>query len=281
MRSLSETTPPSSLDQPWQLEMFDRSLKKTLKLQALLQMTGKFSESQCLFITCGDNNGALNWHFRNAGGHWVWADVEGGNVVQISQLLGETVHQLDPVCFPFQDDHFDTIICIDVLEHLSEDQVFLGEIRRVLRPGGLALVTVPNGDPRLLANRMKTLVGMTPAVYGHTRSGYTVQELSDALSRVGFSIQGSSGYSRFFTEMVELAINFMYVKVLGSREMGSEVGQIAPTTSEELKTHGMAYRLYSFVFPLMKVISGLDRFLPASSNNAVIVAGSKEREESS
>jgi 2-polyprenyl-3-methyl-5-hydroxy-6-metoxy-1,4-benzoquinol methylase len=145
---------------PWQLEMFSRSLKKPLKLEALLKMLGNVAEKTCLLVTCGDNNGALNWHFRQHGGDWNWADVSGENIDQISALLAEQVHHLHPNNFPFENNQFDCLVAIDVLEHLPEDGSFLREVKRVLRPGGMALITVPNGDPRLLANRIKLRLGM-------------------------------------------------------------------------------------------------------------------------
>lgn len=45
--------------------------------------------------------------------------------------------------FPFDPDSFDTVLCNQVLEHVFEPESFLAEIRRVLRPGGRLLLTVP------------------------------------------------------------------------------------------------------------------------------------------
>ncbi|NOZ70018.1 MAG: class I SAM-dependent methyltransferase [Deferribacteres bacterium] len=44
---------------------------------------------------------------------------------------------------PFPDNLFDSVICSEVLEHLKEPAVALEEIRRVLRPGGIAYITCP------------------------------------------------------------------------------------------------------------------------------------------
>ncbi|MEO9872879.1 class I SAM-dependent methyltransferase [Ekhidna sp.] len=46
--------------------------------------------------------------------------------------------------FPFEDNSFDTIITFQVIEHVKEDQNFIKEIHRVLKPGGQALITTPN-----------------------------------------------------------------------------------------------------------------------------------------
>ena len=45
--------------------------------------------------------------------------------------------------FPFEDGRFQSVLCNQVLEHVFEPDVFVGEIRRVLRPGGMLLLTVP------------------------------------------------------------------------------------------------------------------------------------------
>ena len=260
---------------PWQIEMFRRSIKKQQKLHALLELLGETKGKKCLLITCGDNNGALNWYFREHGGDWIWADVSGDSVEPIAELLDEPVHVLKYNSFPFSAEQFDCVVSIDVLEHLQQDQPFLIELKRVLKSGGKAVVTVPNGDDKLLANRIKWRLGMTPDVYGHTRAGYTVIELSDTIRRSGLDPQLAGGYSRFLTEMIELGINFGYVRVLAKKRGGPQAGHIAPVSSGELKTHGMAYKIYSLLFPIFLGISKLDSLLPARTNNAVIVTALK------
>jgi SAM-dependent methyltransferase len=45
---------------------------------------------------------------------------------------------------PFPDAGFDLVMAVEILEHLESPRAFLREIFRVLRPGGLAVVTTPN-----------------------------------------------------------------------------------------------------------------------------------------
>ena len=45
--------------------------------------------------------------------------------------------------FPFNDSSFDSVLCNQVLEHVFNPQQFLSEIRRILKPGGRILLTVP------------------------------------------------------------------------------------------------------------------------------------------
>ena len=44
---------------------------------------------------------------------------------------------------PFEDNHFDSVVCFQVLEHVFEPDEFLSEIFRVLKPNGKLLLTVP------------------------------------------------------------------------------------------------------------------------------------------
>jgi SAM-dependent methyltransferase len=44
---------------------------------------------------------------------------------------------------PFASESFDLVLCLDVIEHIADDVEALGELRRVARPGGRLLVTVP------------------------------------------------------------------------------------------------------------------------------------------
>jgi SAM-dependent methyltransferase len=53
----------------------------------------------------------------------------------------------DALALPFPDNTFDRIIASEVLEHVSDDQLALDEIFRVLKPGGTLAATVPSWLP--------------------------------------------------------------------------------------------------------------------------------------
>jgi SAM-dependent methyltransferase len=41
---------------------------------------------------------------------------------------------------------FDCVVAVEVLEHVERDDRFVAQVRRVLKPGGVFLMTTPNGD---------------------------------------------------------------------------------------------------------------------------------------
>ncbi|MDX1629170.1 MAG: class I SAM-dependent methyltransferase [Fulvivirga sp.] len=51
-----------------------------------------------------------------------------------------------------EDAQFDVVVTFQVIEHIKDDRQFLEEIRRVLKPGGKALITTPNIKKTLTRN---------------------------------------------------------------------------------------------------------------------------------
>jgi ubiquinone/menaquinone biosynthesis C-methylase UbiE len=77
---------------------------------------------------------------------------------------------------PFADASFDLVTCLDVLEHTPDDRRTLSELRRVTRPGGTLVVTVP---------AYQALWSAHDVVNGHYRR-YRVAELRVAAQEAGW-----------------------------------------------------------------------------------------------
>lgn len=258
----------------WQLQVFDVSLKKRQKLAMLRQLIGPLHDEPCLLITNGDNPGSLNYHLQRAGGQWTWCELEVAGIPDMEHFLGETVHPGREDALPFGNATFSRVVVVDVHEHLQRPEALDREIARVLSPGGLAVITTPNGDDRLPVARLKRLLGMSPATYGHVVQGFRTEELEGRMRAVGLIPERRGAYARFFTEFVELAINFGYVKVLGRRKGGARpaAGEIAPRNAAQLGSVGGAFRVYKKLFPLIRAFASLDALVPGSGGYAVGIA---------
>jgi SAM-dependent methyltransferase len=262
---------------PWQLQLYRKSLKKQQKIQLLLQLMGPLQDQRCLLITNGDNNGAMNLVLRDAGGRWTWAEMEESGLPAMTALLEEPVVHVSPYRLPFPSAAFDRVVVIDVHEHLAIVSELNLEIGRVLVPGGIAVVTTPNGAEWLPVAVLKRLCGMHPRHYGHVVQGYTVTQLELMLREVGLTPERRGAYSRFFTELAEFAINFGYVKILARRKRGPRVesGTIAPASAEQLRAVERTYRLYARIYPFVRAFSSLDALLPGRGGYAVAVTARK------
>ena len=82
---------------------------------------------------------------------------------------------------PFADASFDRVICSEVLEHIHNYQDVLGEIQRVLKPGGLLAVSVPRFGPEWICWKLSDAYHEVEG--GHVRI-FRRKQLKRAVERV-------------------------------------------------------------------------------------------------
>jgi 2-polyprenyl-3-methyl-5-hydroxy-6-metoxy-1,4-benzoquinol methylase len=106
-------------------------------------------------------------------------------------------HDLSSGAFPFDDASVSAVFAGEIIEHLVDTHRFLDEIHRVLRPGGLLVVTTPNLAS--FENRVRLLFGVYPAwleyelsSQGHVRA-YTKRTLRAQLRATGFTVEKITG----------------------------------------------------------------------------------------
>lgn len=99
--------------------------------------------ARCLDLGCGDGRTAGLWLSGHAAAY-VGVDIS-QPAVDEARALGLDARRIDDAgALPFGDGELDVVVCIEVLEHLLEPQRAATEALRVLRPGGVFLVSVPN-----------------------------------------------------------------------------------------------------------------------------------------
>jgi glycosyltransferase involved in cell wall biosynthesis len=81
---------------------------------------------------------------------------------------------------------FDTVICLNVVEHLADDLTALTNFREVLEDRGRAIILVPCGP---------WLYGSLDEVLGHHRR-YTRKQLTDLVERAGFQLERMLEFNR-------------------------------------------------------------------------------------
>jgi ubiquinone/menaquinone biosynthesis C-methylase UbiE len=85
---------------------------------------------------------------------------------------------------PFVDGEFELVLCAETIEHVRDVQLFLSEIRRVLRPGGgLALTTPAVSRWSLLSDFDDTFDPLSP----HLRF-FTRRSIARVLDALGFDV---------------------------------------------------------------------------------------------
>ncbi|MGD0201730.1 MAG: glycosyltransferase [Bryobacteraceae bacterium] len=92
----------------------------------------------------------------------------------------------NPVDFAPFAEQMDSVACLNVLEHVKNDRVALGNIHSVLKPGGRAIILVPHGQE---------IFGTLDTVLGHYRR-YSHQELREKLEQAGFCVERILDFNR-------------------------------------------------------------------------------------
>lgn len=98
-----------------------------------------------------------------------------------------TVVRGDLLALPFADASFDRVIAAEVLEHIPRDEPAMAELARVLRPGGLAAVTVPRWLPERICWALSDAYHANEG--GHVRI-YRADELAGRLAGAGLEAVG-------------------------------------------------------------------------------------------
>jgi len=109
-----------------------------------------------LEVGCGEG-----MMFEGTGTHPIGMDV---SMTRVARAAGKCPYLLcaDGYQLPFRGDSFEVVLLIAVLEHTREPWRLLAEARRVLKPGGRAVIVVPN-DVTMSVGRL--LLGKFPIRY--------------------------------------------------------------------------------------------------------------------
>ena len=139
------------------------------------------------------NTRILAWASRN-GARAYGVDISPPIVIQARAAFDDGPHAGlrstvgDVRALPFRDDSFDAIYSMGTIEHFAETEHAVGEVARVLKPGGRAIVGVPNRhDPFLRPLFATVLQAVGLYGYGYEKS-YSRRALRRMLERAGLEV---------------------------------------------------------------------------------------------
>ncbi len=252
----------------WQLALFAKSVASQARRRALRRLLGEAPVVRGLDL--GGDNGVISYLLRQRGGCWDSGEIDDAAVRAIAAMVGERVHRIEPPALPFDDAAFDTVVVIDLLEHVHDDRALVGELARVLRPDGRLIVNVPHAKPLAVLRPLRLALGLTDAWHGHVRPGYTLGQLRRLLAP-WFTIERHITYGRFFSELLDILLNFAYRRKQGrGREAQTQKGTIV--TARDMAAMKRTFRTYARVYPLLRAFASLDAIVPARGYSLALVA---------
>lgn len=266
------------MTEPWQLQLYRRSIKKKLTMKALLDNLPPVEGKRCLELGCA--TGLTSYFLRQRGGTWTSCDFEQDHVRSTQRLVGENVVLVPETEVPFPDASFDVVVAINFLEHIEDDDRYFREMFRVLAPGGRFFMMAPKGEKGRLGYAVKKVLGFTADQegFGHVRDGYSLADARAILERHGMTVLGETDYCRFFTECLEDLLNFAYHRKSVKKKPEGEQdfhGDTAPMSEEALEKVGLSYRIYSAVYPLLRLWTLLDYLIPFTRGYMTVIWAEK------
>jgi SAM-dependent methyltransferase len=134
--------PPEAVS-PWRHHLRKRRkyVQKVLRRELSARNRERFSA--LLDLGCGDGNNSV-W-LKEFAENLYSSDYNMVRLARARALVpGSMIFLADVLRYPAADDSFDCIFFNHVLEHIPEDLGALREVRRILKPGGLLVLGIPN-----------------------------------------------------------------------------------------------------------------------------------------
>jgi SAM-dependent methyltransferase len=97
----------------------------------------RIASGRAMDLGCGAGDSVDQFRSVNPGVDWIGVDIERSPEVEARRRTDARFVTFDGVSLPFETASFDAVYCKQVLEHVRAPEPLLGEVGRVLRPGGL------------------------------------------------------------------------------------------------------------------------------------------------
>jgi len=142
---------------------------------------------------------------------------------------------------PYKDETFDAAILSEILEHVEDDVAALKEVYRVLKPGGVVAITVPNAnypflwDPinKTLETLFKTHIqhGMFAGIWANHVRLYKRDELRSAVLNAGFVVEEERSFTHYCFPFIHNLVYGIGKPLLESGMLPESMANAADRTS--------------------------------------------------
>jgi SAM-dependent methyltransferase len=212
MKGCFVSTPGASIDPQVIARMTrneaDMAFKK--RVQTIFEWIDPRDDSLILDMPCG-RGFYLNMFRYVSGCRLVGADLDWDVILKAQRNVGHLprlmLNHASIYALPYPDNTFDGVILSEVLEHLDDDVAGLREALRVLKPGGVAAVTVPNADypfwwdpiNKTLETVFNTHISRGPlaGIWANHVRLYTRDQLENSVRMAGFAIDETRAFTHY------------------------------------------------------------------------------------
>ncbi|MBI4697790.1 MAG: class I SAM-dependent methyltransferase [Nitrospirae bacterium] len=150
----------------------------------------------------------------------------------------------DAFSLPFKEKSFDIVGLFDVIEHFDDDRSILTEAKRVIKPGGIIVITVPAREELWHYFDIKA----------HHKRRYSKVNLKSLLSSAGFATRAN-----------EYMFSLLYIPIMLNKKKTED--------SDKFKINPVINTLFRAVFEAERIIS---RIIPLPAGTSLIAIGTRD-----
>jgi ubiquinone/menaquinone biosynthesis C-methylase UbiE len=169
------------------------------------------------------------------------AEIIGKARVNVGHLADITLTRGNIYELPFPDDHFDGVLLSEILEHVEDDVRGLREVRRVLKPGGVVAITVPNANYPFLWDpinkSLETLInkpirrGPLAGIWANHERLYTPQQLRESVQNAGLEVEAERAFTHYSFPFIHNLVYGLGKPLLESGLMPNGMAKAADRTT--------------------------------------------------
>ena len=131
------------------------------------------------------------------------------NLISNALKLNSKFHFMNATKIQFPSESFDKVLCIEVLEHIKDDNQVLAEIARVLKPGGTLVLSTPI---KTMSDEEERIVFAHPKLFQEARTGYELRSLEAKIQKMGLKILKVKHWYRWFTKQALKVMDLLHYR---------------------------------------------------------------------
>lgn len=220
---------------------YPRTLSKKIRIDLISRFLPADLSGRALDIGCGA--GFISGMYSANGIDTRLAQLKwAGNEFKGAKFIAASAEKL-----PFKNQSFDSVLCIEVIEHLTGLTDLFRELERVTKDDSTLVISTPS---------MEGLF-KPPEVEEHIRDGYYFDEVENELKRHGFKVVEVKYYNKYYGHLMWLLFHY----AIHDTERTPAVMKYLISTVQ-----------FSPLFPLLYWLYKMDMVLPGKGTGMMIKA---------
>lgn len=129
------------------------------------------------------------------------ADIDKAGL-QLAKQKGLNTLHASALELPIENNRFDSVLCLDLIEHVKEDNKLINEISRVLKKDGKVILTTPMQNGISFPFMSEEEIEAVNKGWGHVRRGYSLEDIKKLFENNNLVIVKTGEYFNSLSRLI-------------------------------------------------------------------------------